>query len=77
MGVLAGRLMIATNFLEDAQLMPGWKAQTEEVRQAVEQAQALVVSVMTRLLKDQETNGCKGYNLADDLQQFLDNLPKG
>ena len=59
MGELPGRLMIATNFLEDAQLMPGWKAQSAEIRQAIEQAQALVVSVMVRLLKDEATNGRK------------------
>ena len=76
MGELAGRLMIATNFLQDAQLMPGWKAQSEEIHQAVEQAQALVVSVMVRLLKDQTTNGRRSETLADELQQFLDHPPK-
>ncbi|GAC1561092.1 MAG: hypothetical protein NVS2B7_35420 [Herpetosiphon sp.] len=38
MGELPGRLMIATSFLGDAQMMPGFAAQ------------ALVVSVMVRLL---------------------------
>ncbi|GAC1638198.1 MAG: hypothetical protein NVS4B8_03800 [Herpetosiphon sp.] len=50
MGELPGRLMIATSFLGDAQMMPGFAAQSPEVHRAIEQAQALVVSVMVRLL---------------------------
>lgn len=55
MGELPGRLMIALNFLGDAQLTPGWDDQAPESRQAVEAAQALVVSVMMRLLNAQAT----------------------
>jgi len=79
MGELPGRLMIATSFLGDAQLMPGWSSQTPEFRQAVEQAQALVVSVMVRILNMQEGDGCgcKDDNgLANELQGFLDSLPR-
>jgi hypothetical protein len=50
--------MIATNFLRDARLMPGWAAQPPETRQAVEQAEALVVSVMIRLLNGQPQCDC-------------------
>jgi hypothetical protein len=53
MGELPGRLMIATNFLRDARLMPGWTTQPPETHAAVEQAEALVVSVMIRLLHTQ------------------------
>src|SRR5438034_4371254 len=56
MGELPGRLMIATSFLGDLQLMPGWSSQTAEFRQAVEQAHSLVVSVMIHLLN--EEGGC-------------------
>jgi len=65
MGELPGRLMIATSFLGDAQLMPGWSSQPPEFRQAVEQAQALVVSVMVRILNRQEGDGC-GCGGGDD-----------
>lgn len=51
MGELPGRLMIAISFLSDAQLMSGWEKQSLEIRQAIEQAQALVISVMSRMLK--------------------------
>lgn len=63
MGVGAGRLMLATNFLRDAQEMqPDMNPHT---RAALEQAEALVVSVMIRLLKagqegeDSEGCGCE------------------
>lgn len=78
MGELPGRLMIATSFLGDVQFMADWASQTPEFRQAVEQAQALVVSVMVRLLNMQEGNscGCKDDSgLASELQSFLDSLP--
>src|SRR5215212_5260152 len=57
-GDLPGRLMIATNFLRDAQLMPGWATQPPETRAAVEQAEALVVSVMIRLLNAGKKGDC-------------------
>ena len=49
-GAAPGRLMIATSFLRDAQLLVPWAAQPAELREAIEQAEALVVSVMIRLL---------------------------
>lgn len=52
MGELPGRLMIAASLLEDVKLMPGWSSQPPETRAAVEQAAALVVSVMLRLLRE-------------------------
>lgn len=58
MGELPGRLMIATNFLRDTRLMPGWAEQPPETHQAVEQAEALVISVMIRLLNTQEPCAC-------------------
>lgn len=58
MGELPGRLMIATSFLGDLQLMPDWPLQTSELREAVEQAQALIVSVMIRMLNEQDGEGC-------------------
>jgi len=58
MGELPGRLMIATSFLGDVQLMRGWSELSPEFRQAIEQAQALVVSAMIRLLNKQEGEGC-------------------
>ena len=78
MGVLPGRLMIATSFLGDVQLMSGWSELSSEFRQAVEQAQALVVSVMVRMLNAQEGErcGCKNDGGATaELQSFLDSLP--
>jgi hypothetical protein len=57
MGTLPGRLMIATSFLRDAQLLVPWAAQPAELREAVEQAEALVVSVMIRLLNAQADAG--------------------
>lgn len=53
MGELPGRLMIAISFLSDAQLMTGWDKQPLEIHQAIEQAQALVTSVMSRMLNAQ------------------------
>ncbi|GAC1476623.1 MAG: hypothetical protein PVSMB4_00130 [Ktedonobacterales bacterium] len=58
MGELPGRLMIAASFLADVQLLPDWSLQSAEHLQAVEQAQALVVSVMIRLLNLEEHGGC-------------------
>ena len=69
--------MIATSFLADVQLMPGWSFQTSELREAIEQAQALVVSVMIRILNMQEKDDCNGDkdgNLVTELQHFLDQL---
>lgn len=63
MGELPGRLMIAISFLSDAQLMSGWEKQPLEIRQAIEQAQALVTSVMSRMLNaphDRTTRNPKG-----------------
>jgi hypothetical protein len=74
MGELAGRLMIATSFLGDAQLMPGWASQTPQAREAVEQAQALVVSVMIRLLNEQGGCDCGGSEQVAEVQRFLDGL---
>lgn len=58
MGELPGRLMIATSFLGDLKLMPGWTDQSPEVIAAVEHAEALVVSVMIRLLNAQRDCEC-------------------
>jgi hypothetical protein len=79
MGELPGRLMIATSFLGDVQLMAGWSELSPEFRQAVEQAQALVVSVMVRILNAQEEEGCgckDDGGQAAELQRFLDSLPR-
>ncbi len=73
MGELPGRLMMALGFLDDARLTAGWSAQTPEARQAVEQARALVVSVMIRLLHAQQTCGCGDASaLATEAQGLLD-----
>ena len=53
MGPLPGRLMIATSFLRDMQLLRGWATQSPEAQAAVVQAEALVISVMIRLLTAQ------------------------
>lgn len=58
MGQFPGRLMIAASFLGDVPMMPGWNEMTPEVRQSIEKAQALVVSVMIRLLNLQNQSGC-------------------
>ena len=79
MGELAGRLMIATSFLGDVQLMAGWSELSPEFRQSVEQAQALVVSVMVRALNGQEGEGCGCKDDSEQtaaLQRFLDSLPR-
>ena len=85
MGEWPGRLMIATSFLGDMQLMSGWSELPPEFRQAVEQAQALVVSTMVRILNAQEGEGCgckddggKGEDGGQkaELQRFLDSLPR-
>lgn len=58
MGVGAGRLMLATNFLRDArEMQPNL---SPEARAALEQAEALVVSIMIRFLgtRREETEGC-------------------
>lgn len=81
MGEWPGRLMIATSFLGDVQLMSGWSELSPEFRQSVEQAQALVVSVMVRILNAQEEAG-EGCGCKDDggataeMQRFLDSLPR-
>lgn len=72
MGELPGRLMMATSFLGDVQLMPGWSAQSLEARQAVEQAQALVISVMVRVLNEQANWTGEGSGLAAEVQDLLD-----
>ena len=79
MGELPGRLMIATSFLGDVQLMAGWSELSPEFRQAVEQAQALVVSTMIRLLNKQEQEGCgcgggDDSGPAKDVQRLLNQL---
>jgi hypothetical protein len=79
MGELAGRLMIATSFLGDVQLMSGWSELSPEFRLSVEQAQALVVSVMVRILNGQEGDGCgckDDSSQTAELQRFLDSLPR-
>ena len=79
MGEWPGRLMIATSFLGDVQLMSGWSELSPEFRQAVEQAQALVVSVMVRILNAQEGEGCGCKDDSSqnaELQRFLDSLPR-
>ena len=81
MGELSGRLMIATNFLRDARLMPGWATQPPETREAVEQAEALVISVMIRLLNGQPQCDCgnSGVALADmphGLNGLIDGAPE-
>ena len=77
MGELPGRLMIATSFLGDVQLMPDWSSRTAELSEAVEQAQALVISVMIRLLNMQEGDGCScggDGGPAEDVKRLLDQL---
>jgi hypothetical protein len=75
MGELPGRLMIAISFLGDVQLMPSWATQPPEFRQAIEQAQALVVSTMIRLLNEQKGCSCGDDNsLAAEMQRLLDDL---
>jgi len=76
MGELPGRLMIAISFLNDVQSMPGWSSLMPEFRASVEQAQALAVSVMIRLLNMQAQAGCdcgKSDDSNAELQRFLDN----
>ena len=78
MGELAGRLMIATSFLGDVQLMSGWAELAPEFRLSVEHAQALAVSVMVRILNGQEGEGCgckDDSGQSAELQRFLDSLP--
>ena len=78
MGELPGRLMIATNFLRDARLMPGWATQPLETREAVAQAEALVVSVMIRLLNAGQQADCADSPAAlADMQHRLDGLIAG
>lgn len=78
MGELPGRLMIALSFLGDVQLMSGWSGLSAEFRESVEQAQALVVSVMIRMLNMQEGEGCgcggDDSGPADEVQRLLDRL---
>jgi hypothetical protein len=63
MGPAPGRLMMATSFLRDAQLLVPWAAQPPELRAAIEQAEALVVSVLIRLLNAEA--GYKGEETAN------------
>ncbi len=78
MGELPGRLMMALSFLDDAQLTPAWSAQSAEARQTVEQARALVVSVMIRLLNAQDKCGCADAgDVAAQIQHLLDAPPPG
>lgn len=72
MGELPGRLMIAASFLDDVQLMAGWEAQTPEARQAIEQAHALVVSVMVRLLNAEADDGYGVDRLQAEMQRLLE-----
>jgi hypothetical protein len=55
--------MMATSFLRDAQLLVPWAAQPPELRAAIEQAEALVVSVLIRLLNAEA--GYKGEETAN------------
>ena len=76
MGVGAGRLMLATNFLRDARLMqPGLRPET---RVALEQAETLVVSVMIRFLnaqKDADPNlENPNDHLCDPIEQLLSRI---
>lgn len=66
MGELPGRLMIATSFLEDIKLMDGWSTQSPETRAAIEQAKALVVSVMVRMLNAQQDCSCVPDKIGQD-----------
>lgn len=75
MGELPGRLMIAISFLSDAQLMSGWEKQPLEIRQAIAQAQALVISVMSRVLKAQHNRATNGGGL--DIKQLEAELFQG
>ena len=76
MGELPGRLMMALSFLDDAQLTRGWSTQSPEARQAIQQASALVVSVMIRLLNTQETCGCAdASSVAAEVEALLDRRP--
>lgn len=78
MGELPGRLMIGTSFLGDIQLMPGWSVQSPEAQQAMEQAQALVISVMVRLLNEQANwDSGESNSLADEVQRLLDDRANG
>ena len=72
MGDLAGRLMIAASFLSDAQLVGDWTSQPPEVRQMIEQSQALVVSVMVRILNAQGGCDCGGESQVAGVESLLD-----
>ena len=68
--------MMALSFLDDAQLTRGWNTQSPEARQAIEQARALVVSVMIRLLNAQEQCGCSDASgVTDQIAALLDRPP--
>ncbi len=58
MGELPGRLMIAVSFLGDLKLMSCWEGQSPEAHAAVEKAEALVVSVMIRVMNAQAGCSC-------------------
>ena len=76
MGELPGRLMNALAFLDDGQCKHGWRTQSTEAQQAIEQARALVVSVMIRLLNAQEKCGCADASgVAAEMEALLDRRP--
>lgn len=70
MGELPGRLMIATSFLEDIKLMDGWSTQSPEARASLEQAKALVVSVMVRMLNAQQDCSCDADEVGRDKEEL-------
>jgi hypothetical protein len=72
MGEWPGRLMLATSFLGDVMLMPGWESMTPEVQQGIQKAQALVVSTMIRILNAQADCSCSPKDMQNELQAFLD-----
>lgn len=75
MGTFAGRLMLVVNFLRDARDM---KTDLKpEVEAALEQAEALTVSVMTRLLtlsEDEGQGGCDCESTQEQVQAWLGDL---
>ncbi len=70
MGDLPGRLMIAASFLEDIKLMDGWSTQSPEAKAALEQAKALVVSVMVRILNAQQDCSCAADEAGQDKEEL-------
>lgn len=70
MGELPGRLMLAASFLEDIKLMDGWPTQSPEAQAGLEQAKALVVSVMVRMLNAQQDCGCAVDEAGQDKEEL-------